>query len=151
MKAFIPLVWKSLPKILPQLFYTSTRRSGFLCKFLCMGAMHPCLYLLSNVSKERQPVKKKKKHRQHISYQFSSQRDAWRVEPLLQGGFIFKFTELHALLQQPRPAYMRNLKGCVHVSFLPQLPGKERGECCFTTNSEVTNWIWASPRVALVD
>lgn len=45
---------------------------------LCMGAMHPCLYLLSNVSKERQPVKKKKStdNISHISSPLSVTRGA---------------------------------------------------------------------------
>lgn len=44
---------------------------------LCMGAMHPCLYLLSNVSKERQPVKKKKKAQ--TTYLILVLLSAWRV------------------------------------------------------------------------
>ena len=53
---------------------------------LCMGAMYPCLYLLSNVSKERQPVKKKKKKKKHTAqttYLTLVLLSAWRVEPLL--------------------------------------------------------------------
>ena len=81
---------------------------------------------ISPCFKERQTVKR--------TYRILVLLPAW-CEPLLWGGFIFKFIEQHALLQPPRSAYMRNLKGCVHVSFLPQLPGKKTGECCFTTNS----------------
>lgn len=71
----------------------------------------------------------------------------YHVKPLLWRGFIFRFIERHALLQQPWSAYMRNLKGCVHVSFLHWLPGKNRR--MLFPHSYIMNWIFVLPCVAL--
>ena len=116
---------------------------------LCMGAMHPCLYLLSNVSKERQ-----KKKKAQTTYLILVLLSAWRVARWASPvGRIYIQIHRTACFVAATPACLHEELERMCSCQLSASASRQRGggECCFTTNSEVMNWIWASPRVALVN
>lgn len=118
---------------------------------LCMGAMHPCLYLLSNVSKERQPVKKKKStdNISHISSPLSVTRGALSLS--CRADLYSNSQNCMLCCSNPGLLTWGTWKDVFMSAFCLSFQAKRGEECCFTTNSEVTNWIWASPRAALVN